>query len=639
MSDTDAEQTGFINPQDANAAEPGPLRVEEVQEDTQAQAPLASLPAVPVKPVTPLPPQVLERAGTVEHLAARRPMPTLDIETPEIKGRLTQARTEITRLVTGYRWEGLSTEAAARQLIPLLNVGSVQQWHPILIPFLLEIDRAGNLIPVWLRIIEKGDPEDLPPDANPAETVEGRARRFAILMLGNYRAGTLFEKDATKESMGFARQSSKESARSADIIKVLGELATDPNSSLYATQSLVKLETNPALQALISALREAEGWAKVDVIDACLTLKQERFYDLLVASGLDRIPGLESYVAIPVYRDIPLENYLRGDAGISPRLAQQAALIFGQVLLDSTTPPTDGQTLPAAFQRDLPPLAHILFEGARKAPTWQNVLAIHRLGTLLGRYWADISRGEVKDARIIDPVYACVPMMPEVERWMAGPGRDVLLETLSDSDDQAFTPVVRVLGELREPRATSLLISRIESTKELRDRAQGRALGAACDALGSLGDRRAVPPMLELIRRVIEIDRRTSYPKLRDNLRPGDSDIPGSVIYAAVVRASGLLQDRNALDTVLRATNDFDPYVRTQALEALKRIDGSGDDYRSRAAARDALSDPRDSVVRVACQLVLQYRDADSSTALRRLIETRPELAATAYDTLRQLGQ
>ncbi len=193
MSDTDAEQTGFINPQDANAAEPGPLRVEEVQEDTQAQAPLASLPAVPVKPVTPLPPQVLERAGTVEHLAARRPMPTLDIETPEIKGRLTQARTEITRLVTGYRWEGLSTEAAARQLIPLLNVGSVQQWHPILIPFLLEIDRAGNLIPVWLRIIEKGDPEDLPPDANPAETVEGRAS------LRDSHAGELSRRHSLRE--------------------------------------------------------------------------------------------------------------------------------------------------------------------------------------------------------------------------------------------------------------------------------------------------------------------------------------------------------------------------------------------------------------------------------------------------------
>ncbi|HEV2654269.1 MAG TPA: HEAT repeat domain-containing protein, partial [Ktedonobacteraceae bacterium] len=446
------------------------------------------------------------------------------------------------------------------------------------------------------------------------------------------------QKDTEKEVVGFERQSSKDE-KGTDTIRVLGALATDPNSSLYATQALVQLETNPALQALITALREAEGWAKVDIIEACLTLKQPRFNELLVASGLDRVPGLESYIAIPIYRDIPLENYLRGESSTSPRLAQQAALIFGQVLLDSTQPPTDGQTLPAAFQRDLPPLAHVLFEGARKSPTWQNVLAIHRLGTLLGRYWSEIARGALKDERIIDPVYACVPMMPEVERWMSGPGRDVLLEALSDGDDQAFVAVVRVLGELREPRVTALLIRRIESTQELTDRTQARALGAACDTLGRLGDRRAVAPMLQLVAHTVEIERRGGYPKLRDNLQPGDPDIAGSVIYAAVVRACGLLDDRSALDSVLRANSDFDPYVRSQSLEALKRIDPKGEDARSRNVAREALNDPRESNVRLACQLVLQYHDGDATSALRHLIETRPDMAATAYDTLRQLGQ
>jgi HEAT repeat protein len=638
MADTDAEQTGPIDPQGEAPTEAGFLHMEAVQEDEGTPQPLAAVPAIAVKPALALSSQARERAGTVEHLAARHPIPALDIESPEVKDRLTQARSEITRLVTRYRWDGLSTEETAAQLVPLLNVGPVQQWRAIMIPFLLEIDRAGNLIPVWLRIIERGDPEDLPPDANPAETVEGRARRFAILMLGNYRAGSLIQKDTAKEAVGFARQSSK-NAKGTDTIRVLGALATDPNSSLYATQALVQLETNPALQALITALREAEGWAKVDIIEACLTLKQPRFNDLLVASGLERVPGLESYIAIPIYRDIPLESYLRGESSTSPRLAQQAALIFGQVLLDSTQPPTDGQTLPAAFQRDLPPLAHVLFEGARKSPMWQNVLAMHRLGTLLGRYWSEIARGTVKDERLIDPVYACVPLMPEVERWMAGPGRDVLLEALSDGDDQSFVAVVRVLGELREPRVTALLINRIESTQELTDRNQARALGAACDTLGRLGDRRAVAPMLQLVAHTVEIERRAGYPRLRDNLQPGDPDIAGSVIYAAVVRACGLLDDRSALDSVLRANNDFDPYVRAQALEALKRIDPKGEDARSRNVAREALNDPRESNVRLACQLVLQYHDGDATSALRHLIETRPDMAATAYDTLRQLGQ
>src|SRR2546430_4225231 len=39
----------------------------------------------------------------------------------------------------------------------------------------------------------------------------------------------------------------------------------------------------PAIEALISALKCAKGWAKVDVVEACLELKQGQFYDLLVA--------------------------------------------------------------------------------------------------------------------------------------------------------------------------------------------------------------------------------------------------------------------------------------------------------------------------------------------------------------------
>src|SRR3989442_14164016 len=85
---------------------------------------------------------------------------------------------------------------------------------------------------------------------NPAETRIGRARRIAMLMLGFYK--------------------------SADISEVLGKLSTDSSSSLYATRSLVKQSTIAAMKALAGAFKDAEGWAKVDVIDAFATLNQAR---------------------------------------------------------------------------------------------------------------------------------------------------------------------------------------------------------------------------------------------------------------------------------------------------------------------------------------------------------------------------
>jgi HEAT repeat protein len=270
---------------------------------------------------------------------------------------------------------------------------------------------------------------------------------------------------------------------------------------------------------------------------------------------------------------------------------------------------------------------------------WQNTVAVHRLATFLGQYWDGISRGEVTDPRIIEPVYQCLPMMNEVERWMSGPGRDVLLATIADPGEDSLLPTTRVLGELREPRAISPLINYVNQTTALTSHSQALSLAAISDTLGRLGDRRASQPLQQFALRVVDIGRRSAAPKRRDNLPTGDPDIPGSIVYAAVMRACGLLGDRSALDLVLRAISDFDPYVRTQSIEALKRLDPVGDDTRSRIAAREALQDPRDSVVRAASQLVLQYRDLDATSSLRTVIETRPELAASAYDALRHLGQ
>jgi len=607
------EQTESQNPLNIDTTEQGGLHIEEKSEST---SPVTPVPTAELEAKIPAPQRALNRTGTIEHLAARRPALALDAQSPEVKQRLSELRPEITTLVTDLRWGGVSVQDTTERLIPLLNIGSLQQWVPVLVPFILEIDRAGNLVPAWLKVIEQDDDADLPPDGNPAETMTGRARRFAILMLGNYK--------------------------SPELSQLLGKLASDPNTSLYATQSLVKQATTPALQALVSALKDAEGWAKVDIVEACLTLNQTRFHDILLASGLDRVAGLESYIAIPIFRSISLDRYLRGGSAIAPRLVQQAAMIFAQVLQDSMktiSGPPGTDALPVVFERNLAPLATALFEGARSAPNWQNVLAVHRLATLLGRYWGEIARGTVQDPRILESVYACLPMMPEIERWMNGPGRDVLLESLTKSDEETSIPVVKVLGELRDPRAISILVSFIEATTGITSREQALRLGHICDALGRLGDNRAVQPMLQLVERSVNVVIRSARPKRRDNLPVGDPDIPGSIVYAAVIRALGQLNDRNSLDFILGATNDFDPYVRTETLENLKRIDPTGSDLRSQAAARQALNDPRDSAARLACQLVAQYQDTNAISSLQSITQTRPELAQAAHDALKRLGQ
>jgi HEAT repeat protein len=637
MSEIDQEQIRSANLLGSEETEPGHLHIAEKASVTVPDSSVATVESVQARLSTPCPSQVQERIGTIEHLAARRPVPAIDGNTPEIKQQLAILRAEWTRLVTGLRWEGQSVEETANRMIPLLNVGPVEQWKKVLIPFLYEIDRGGALIPAWLDIIERGDTPDLPLDANPAETVEGRARRFAILMLGNYKMMGIASVGQTPK---YGKQGSTSSKK--DIAEILGDLASDPNTSLYATESLVKHATVPAIQALISALKYAKGWAKVDVVSACLELKQEQFYDLLIASGLDDAPGLESYLAIPIYREVPLENYLSGEGKASSRFLEQSALIFSQVLQDSTnllSTSSEVSTVPVVFERHLPTLAQALFAGARRQALWQNTVAIHHLGLLLGRYWSEVSQGKIKDKRIVDQIYQCAPLMNEIEPWMQGTGRDTLLKTLANSEEEKLAPMIKVLGELRDPRAASLLINRLDATTTLRDRSHAFTIGAICETLAQLGEPRALSSLQNLVDRVINIPSRMHEPKLKDNLPPGDLDIPGSIVYAAVIHAYGLLGNRAVMEKILLATRDLDPYVRSQALDAVKRLDPRGEDQHSRMAVREALHDPRESIVRSACQLIVQYRDSEAVSTLRQLIQTRPELAYLAQDALRQLAQ
>ena len=607
MSEMSLEETESTTPANNDETEPGVFKIEEVTATAPVEAPA---PSANVTAAPPAAQQRSNRSATIEHLAARRAVTELSADAPEVKQTISELRTELTILVTDLRWGGLSAKETAERIILLLNVGSLQQWIPLLVPNILEIDRAGDLVPAWLKIIEQEDPVDLPADANPADTMVGRARRIAILMLGYYKT--------------------------SQISELLGKLAADPGSSLYATRSLVRQSTLAAMKALAGALMDAEGWAKVDVIDAYAILDQARFYEIMLASGLDRANGLESYIAVPLFRTIPLENYLPGDSKFAPRLTQQAALVLSQVLQDSMNN-AGGGSLPLIFERDLPRLAGALFEGARNAPDWQHTIALHRLGLLLGRYWGEISRGTIQDQRIAQPVYECLPLMPDIERWMNSTGRDVLLETLANQEE-VFLPSLKALNELRELRATTVLIARLDATVHIVDREHAVRLGQICDTLVQLGDRRAVPSILQLVKRTVDVDGRAMRAKRRDNLAVGDADIPASIVYGAAIRTFAQFADRGTLDLVLHAANDFDPYVRTQALEALKSIDPQGEEFRTRMVVREALNDPRDTVVRVACQLIAQYHDTESVTSLRVLAETRPEFAPSVQETLRQLG-
>ena len=145
MSDTSLEQTESIPPGQGNTVEePGTF---EIMQETDA--PTVKAPTLPTRGA-PVPSTAFKRSNrpaTVEHLAARRAITPVDAEAPEVKQKLSDLRAELTTLVTDLRWGGYSVQATVEILTPLLDIGPLAQWIPVLIPTMLEIDRAGNLVP------------------------------------------------------------------------------------------------------------------------------------------------------------------------------------------------------------------------------------------------------------------------------------------------------------------------------------------------------------------------------------------------------------------------------------------------------------------------------------------------------------
>src|SRR5690349_14832522 len=95
-----------------DTSEQGGVHIEEKPDSVVTPVPTAELEAK-----IPAPQRALNRTGTIEHLAARRPMPPLNAESPEVKQRLSELRPEITTLVTDLRWGGASVQDTADRLI------------------------------------------------------------------------------------------------------------------------------------------------------------------------------------------------------------------------------------------------------------------------------------------------------------------------------------------------------------------------------------------------------------------------------------------------------------------------------------------------------------------------------------------
>ncbi len=147
-------------------------------------------------------------------------------------------------------------------------------------------------------------------------------------------------------------------------------------------------------------------------------------------------------------------------------------------------------------------------------------------------------------------------------------GADLLLAQVRTSELQTRFWTIAAIGHADDHRAVEPLISALSDREEV-------VRAAAASGLGRLGDHRAVSPLLQALTNS-KYDPRLS-PILWCNGEPcrgmaGDLYVVPE--REACVQALGKLGDACAIPMLEKTLDDEDEYVRTAAVEALKKIRG-----------------------------------------------------------------
>lgn len=174
-------------------------------------------------------------------------------------------------------------------------------------------------------------------------------------------------------------------------------------------------------------------------------------------------------------------------------------------------------------------------------------------------------------------------LQPSVERsrsarlelvMMGSAAVDELLRWLPTATDQQRWKLLLVLGEIGDLRAVPAFIENLESSSSAIQ-------AAAAQFLGSLGDRRAVEPLLRALVRgnnasslvwIVQAlgklqDQRAVEPLLA-LVQTTDS---ASVRYTAI-EALGRLGDTRAISIIRRYANDDSHHVRARVVAALEQL-------------------------------------------------------------------
>jgi HEAT repeat protein len=220
---------------------------------------------------------------------------------------------------------------------------------------------------------------------------------------------------------------------------------------------------------------------------------------------------------------------------------------------------------------------------------------------------------------------------------------DALIALLSDESERVRERSAEALGRIGDPKAVDALLARLDHPKEMRGKRGSAARGQIALALGRLGEKRALRPLIAVLK-----DESTQVKRLAaaalgllGEAAAGNAILPlleernRDVIRTAVI-SLGRLKCAAAVDGILPLLGHKDGRLRSSAAQALGRIG----DRRAAPVLKAVMSRDKDAAVRAAAARALgKLGDRSVTGALRAALKDKDHRIATwAAKSLYDLG-
>ncbi len=133
------------------------------------------------------------------------------------------------------------------------------------------------------------------------------------------------------------------SYRKAPDLLLFRTIACHPEFTMYAVDAISKVSPDPVSE-WIALARVSRGWGKVSLVERLSESNRPEIWDYLLREGLENVPNLEGYIALPIAMRYKLHDILEGSTA-DPGLLRGAARILHTLTFEAVDGGPNGNIL------------------------------------------------------------------------------------------------------------------------------------------------------------------------------------------------------------------------------------------------------------------------------------------------------